>query len=1061
MTFDEICRNFPAVNFIHNKFGVFMKQVSVLFVIIISVTIVAFPQSRVLVNPNDEVIQVNKGESVVELIKSFQLNSSSQNQCEPTWKDGFVGGPFPFYSHFGSRHKDVLGQWYVAHFTGTIDTLFFATGGVIDAFDSTVYVRIFRSNITPSAGPGIRPGPYNPPCQPWGYYLNSNDLDRGITPFKDEATDTNWVSTYNGTTPSFDPLGEEIWGYGGFPLRVLPNSIIALPLDELGYKPFVQKGEVFFVTIRINSPSYHVEGDRTEFLAEGFSSALPEYQEYYPSRIWKFYEHDSGTGGCSGFPQSQVPKGWTAHGGFTNDTLDVAMYAWWYSTTFIGNKPPTIIANELPHTLQTTPRTVIAEIIDCDSLNNEQDASTAIISYSINGIFAGTIPMTLTSGHFWIGELPGNPCGNSISWSIVAIDNEGSFSTLPMGSYNVVCLANEFSKVDTSSYCNPDNISGTGNVINAASFFKHPNNDVTYNPKDDGTAGPFPLGGTFNFYGQELRYAWVGVNGAIALSSSPTETLDVNAGGYYSSFDFPGRVRLHSDVRDTAGLGRMPYNFIAPFWNDLVYGEPISGSQYGNILWDTIGCNFIVQWDSLAAFDANGDHYLDEFVFRLILNRCNGKITFQYDDVGTAGLDTTALIGFQSDTTTMLANRAPWSFINRSGYPIETTPRNRFCFKIRQMNSFEINHGWNLVPVCTDTVDSNRSVSHLFPNATSLAFSMTKFGYERHDTVEPGVCYWIKFDGETYYQCPLPQVDTSSIELHIDWNLVSTKLPCSIPSPIDPLTISGWYHFQNGYRLSTVLDPLKCYWVKSPGGRLELGCDLFSAQQKQENITSMFSALNSLTFSNSSDDVQTLYIGEQKDLKFPKSYFELPPVAPAGLFDARFSSNNMVETFSASKVNEEYIINIQSSSFPLTLSWDASVNQTKTLVLSYNRDSKNVETIHLRGKGSVKISNSKVNQLRLRTMEGRSLPLEFALLQNYPNPFNPLTNFELRIANRELIMLKIYDVLGREIATLLNEEKDAGEYSVQWDASNVPSGVYFYKLTAGKFTDVKKLLLMK
>ena len=89
------------------------------------------------------------------------------------------------------------------------------------------------------------------------------------------------------------------------------------------------------------------------------------------------------------------------------------------------------------------------------------------------------------------------------------------------------------------------------------------------------------------------------------------------------------------------------------------------------------------------------------------------------------------------------------------------------------------------------------------------------------------------------------------------------------------------------------------------------------------------------------------------------------------------------------------------------------------------------------------------------------VPDRFELGQNYPNPFNPTTNFEFRIANRELVTLKVFDVLGREISTLVNEMRRAGVYKVHWDASLLPSGVYFYRLEAGAFVETKKMVLMK
>lgn len=88
-------------------------------------------------------------------------------------------------------------------------------------------------------------------------------------------------------------------------------------------------------------------------------------------------------------------------------------------------------------------------------------------------------------------------------------------------------------------------------------------------------------------------------------------------------------------------------------------------------------------------------------------------------------------------------------------------------------------------------------------------------------------------------------------------------------------------------------------------------------------------------------------------------------------------------------------------------------------------------------------------------------PDDFILFQNYPNPFNPTTKIQYAISNRQFISLNVYDVLGNLIVTLVNEEKPSGTYEVEFDASNLPSGVYMYRLTAGKFSSSKKLILLK
>jgi hypothetical protein len=91
----------------------------------------------------------------------------------------------------------------------------------------------------------------------------------------------------------------------------------------------------------------------------------------------------------------------------------------------------------------------------------------------------------------------------------------------------------------------------------------------------------------------------------------------------------------------------------------------------------------------------------------------------------------------------------------------------------------------------------------------------------------------------------------------------------------------------------------------------------------------------------------------------------------------------------------------------------------------------------------------------------KSLPKEFALLQNFPNPFNPATKIGYQLPARSQVSLKVFDVLGREVATLVNEEKQAGAYSALWNAHGMASGVYFYKLQAGTYTETKKLMLLR
>ncbi len=92
---------------------------------------------------------------------------------------------------------------------------------------------------------------------------------------------------------------------------------------------------------------------------------------------------------------------------------------------------------------------------------------------------------------------------------------------------------------------------------------------------------------------------------------------------------------------------------------------------------------------------------------------------------------------------------------------------------------------------------------------------------------------------------------------------------------------------------------------------------------------------------------------------------------------------------------------------------------------------------------------------------GNTVPVEYALSQNYPNPFNPTTKINFALPKSGLVTMKVYDILGKEVATLVNEVKNAGSYTVDFNASSLTSGVYFYKVSVNGFSEVKKMLLLK
>ncbi|MBM4172234.1 MAG: T9SS type A sorting domain-containing protein, partial [Ignavibacteria bacterium] len=129
-----------------------------------------------------------------------------------------------------------------------------------------------------------------------------------------------------------------------------------------------------------------------------------------------------------------------------------------------------------------------------------------------------------------------------------------------------------------------------------------------------------------------------------------------------------------------------------------------------------------------------------------------------------------------------------------------------------------------------------------------------------------------------------------------------------------------------------------------------------------------------------------------------------------------------------------------------------------------------VVSFKLNGQETVTVTGSAVlnDDLReeLNAVNVREIPTEFALSQNYPNPFNPTTSIKYSLAENAKVTLVIYDMLGQVVKTLIDNEQEAGFYTVKWDGTNnyggkVSSGIYIYRLNAGKFMSTLKMNLLK
>jgi flagellar hook assembly protein FlgD len=148
------------------------------------------------------------------------------------------------------------------------------------------------------------------------------------------------------------------------------------------------------------------------------------------------------------------------------------------------------------------------------------------------------------------------------------------------------------------------------------------------------------------------------------------------------------------------------------------------------------------------------------------------------------------------------------------------------------------------------------------------------------------------------------------------------------------------------------------------------------------------------------------------------------------------------------------------------------VDNNGTVVAVNNGTNSNPFTLTAPGPGDYRVNagyanpsrrwdSSMVNISVVGISENKLNPIEFKLYNNYPNPFNPSTTLRYSIPEASLTTLKIYDELGKEVATLVNENKSAGTYEVEFSAKDLASGIYYYTLQAGSFSKTNKMILIK
>jgi hypothetical protein len=176
-------------------------------------------------------------------------------------------------------------------------------------------------------------------------------------------------------------------------------------------------------------------------------------------------------------------------------------------------------------------------------------------------------------------------------------------------------------------------------------------------------------------------------------------------------------------------------------------------------------------------------------------------------------------------------------------------------------------------------------------------------------------------------------------------------------------------------------------------------------------------------------------------------FYELPPLPPSGVFDIRFAVNRIADIIDTPKD-----IIITSAQYPIVLRVEGTSVKVKDKI-----DGKRVNKL-LRNREELIITDPNINIIEV---VGELIPDKFELSQNYPNPFNPSTTIRFALPVDSKVKISLFNILGELVTDITNQEYDAGYHQATFTARSLASGVYFYRIEAGKFIDVKKLILLK
>ena len=385
--------------------------------------------------------------------------------------------------------------------------------------------------------------------------------------------------------------------------------------------------------------------------------------------------------------------------------------------------------------------------------------------------------------------------------------------------------------------------------------------------------------------------------------------------------------------------------------------------------------------------------------------------------------------------------------------------------------------GWLLMSLGLDVGDRRKGT--LFPNSISNAFSYSG-GYVRSDALKPGIGYWLKSQQTSIIGCPLT-LDT--IALASGWNMIgslsSAVSVASIVAIPDTLLSSPYFEYANSYTVADSIRPGKGYWIRARGpGRLVLSLapTILPKRIPARNTAEDFNALN---VEDEAGHNQLLFFGSENS-RINADFYELPPAAPPGVFEAYFGSRRRAAVHPPElKKPLEFPLLVSSGSAKLNFSWRVDNERNFAYILVEMFGGKEAGEVQLTGRGKVVVEGADRLTFRLRVQEATGklkIPGEFSLGEMYPNPFNPVTHVSYTLPSDADVRILVYDILGSEVTRLAEGVQKAGTYRTDWPGTTlggtpVSSGVYYVSMTASplpvagqsgaSYSAVRKVLLIR